>query len=88
MIVKAVSILVLAYSVAGEPATRERTWTDPVPNTKTYSTISACRADLTEPKLGAAVWNRVLDHADEALPAGATVRRLAVHVRCATQSEE
>ena len=82
MIVKAVVILVVAYSVPGDPSTRVRTWTDPVPHTETYSTLASCRADLTNPQLGAAIWNRVLDHADEELPGNAIVRRLAAHVVC------
>ena len=88
MIVKAVAILVVAYSVSGDPASRERTWTDPVPHTPTYSTLASCRADLTRPQLGAAIWNRVLKHAAEELPGDAIVRRLAAHVVCQKQTRE
>ncbi len=88
MIVKAVAILVVVYSTAGDTSIRERTWTDPVPNTQAYSTLAACRADLTKPSLGAALWNRVLGNAAEQLPEGATIRRLAVQVRCEKQTSE
>jgi len=88
VVVKAVVILVVAYSVPGDPTVRERTWTDPVPTIATYSTLASCRADLTEPRLGAAIWKSVLDHAAEELPDNATVRRLAAHVRCARQTSE
>ena len=88
MIFKAVVILVVAYSVAGDPTVRERTWTDPVPNIPTYSTLASCRADLTRPQLGAAIWKSVLDHAAEELPEDATVRRLGAHVRCERQTSE
>jgi hypothetical protein len=88
VIVKAIAILVVVYGVPGDPSSRERTWTDPVPHTPTYSTLASCRADLTKPKLGAALWNRVLDHAAEELPGDAVVRRLAAHVRCERQTGE
>ena len=88
MFVKTVAILVVVYSVPGDPVSRERTWTDPVPHTQTYSTLAACRADLTRPQLGAAIWNRVLDHAAEELPSNAIVRRLEARVRCHRQTSE
>ena len=81
-------ILVVAYSVPGDPTVRERTWTDPVPNIQTYSTMASCRADLTKPQLGAAIWKSVLDHAAEELPEDATVRRLGAQVRCERQTSE
>jgi hypothetical protein len=43
VIIKAVAILVLAYTASGDPSSRVRTWTDPVPNTPTYSTLSVVR---------------------------------------------